>query len=151
MIEVWRIVKTRYAGTAFDGEGARRSGGRWNSPGQALIYTSATQSLAVLEMFVHLGNREILSAYSTIPARFAEGLVADVGPLPDNWRAYPAPPQLQMLGDEWIEGKSSAVLRVPSAVVESEFNYLINPAHEKFGEIEIGSPRSFDFDPRLFG
>ncbi|HUO85405.1 MAG TPA: RES family NAD+ phosphorylase [Thermoanaerobaculia bacterium] len=149
MIDVWRIIKSRYADTAFDGEGARRSGGRWNSPGRALIYTSSTLSLAVLEIFVHLRNKEILSAYSVIPARVPAGLIQDLGDLPENWRTYPAPPALQLLGDAWIESGSSAALRVPSAIVESEYNYLLNPAHGRFGEIEIGSPRPFAIDPRL--
>ena len=149
MIEVWRIVKTRYADTAFDGEGARRSGGRWNSPGRPLIYTSATLSLAILEIFVHLRDQAILSSYSVIPAHVPEELVQQVAGLPANWRTYPAPPSLQTIGDVWIESGRSAVLRVPSAVVETESNYLLNPAHDQFDQIAIGAPRPFDLDPRL--
>ncbi len=149
MIEVWRIVKTRYVDTAFDGEGARRSGGRWNSPGRPLIYTSATLSLAILEIFVHLRDQAVLSSYSAIAANVPEELVQQVAGLPSNWREYPAPPSLQTIGDVWIESRRSAVLRVPSAVVETEFNYLLNPAHHRFNEIEIGDPRPFELDPRL--
>lgn len=149
MIEVWRIVKTRYADRAFDGEGARRSGGRWNSPGRPVVYTAATISLAVLEIFVHLKDREILSSYSVIPARVKEKHVEDLAELPAGWRSYPAPPELQMIGDEWLQSERSVVLRVPSVVVESESNYLINPLHSAFEQIEIGDPRPFVVDPRL--
>ena len=149
MIRVWRIVKAKHAADSFDGEGARRAGGRWNSPGRAVIYTSATISLAVLEMLVHLGNSRILDAYLVIPASFDNAEVADVENLPGNWRYYPAPPSLQVIGDQWIESGRSLVLRVPSAVVNREFNYLINPAHEAFGTIEIEEPERFTFDSRL--
>lgn len=149
MITVCRIVKTRYADTAFDGEGARRTGGRWNSPGLPVIYTSATIALAVLEMLVHLGDRGILATYSVIGASFDEKHVEDLRELPADWRSYPAPPGLQMIGDEWLVSRRSLALRVPSAVVERESNYLINPEHEAFREIAIGAPERFNFDPRL--
>ena len=69
--------------------------------------------------------------------------------LPDNWRQYPAPEELARLGTGWVEGGTTAVLAVPSAVIPSERNYLINPAHRDFGRIRIGVPQLFVFDPRL--
>lgn len=147
----WRIVKSRHAGTAFDGEGARLYGGRWNSLGTRMIYTSGSVSLAVLEVLVHVQEANLISSYSLIPARFDDALVQhlDRSRLPDDWRSYPAPPELQQLGDEWVRSQTSSVLEVPSAVVERESNYLLNPAHPDFSSIFIGEPEPFNFDERL--
>ena len=151
MATSWRIVKSRHASTAFDGEGARLYGGRWNSPGTRMIYTSRSLSLAVLQVLVHLRETALLSSYSLIAARFDDALIEslDHSRLPDVWRSYPAPPELQRIGDEWVRSQRSAVLQVPSAVVERESNYLLNPAHPDFSSIVIGEPEPFTFDERL--
>jgi RES domain-containing protein len=147
----WRIVKSRYASTAFDGEGARLYGGRWNSPGTRMVYTSSTVSLAVLEVLVHLQEASILSSYSLISASFNDVFVehVDRSTLPDGWRTYPAPSELQHIGDEWVRSRSSAVLEVPSVIVERESNYLLNPTHPNFSSLVIGEPEPFTFDERL--
>jgi RES domain-containing protein len=147
----WRIVKSRYASTAFDGEGARLYGGRWNSPGTRMVYTSSTISLAVLEVLVHLQEASILSSYSLISASFNDVFVehVDRSTLPDGWRTYPAPSELQHIGDEWVRSRSSAVLEVPSVIVERESNYLLNPTHPNFSSLVIGEPEPFTFDERL--
>lgn len=151
MITTWRIVKARRAETAFDGEGARLAGGRWNSPGTALVYTSSSAALAVLEMLVHLGQGDVLPSYVLILCSFAESLVgnARAKDLPPDWLSYPAPPALQQVGDEWIVGARSAVLRVPSVIVPREFNFLLNPAHREFRRVRIGTPEPFNLDLRL--
>jgi RES domain-containing protein len=149
--ESWRIVKARHAASAFDGEGARADGGRWNSPGTAVVYTSQSAALAALEMLVHLGRGSILAAYLLIPCTFDEGLLSrlDRKRLPKNWRSYPAPPELQVIGDHWVKSGTSAALEVPSAVIETDSNYLLNPHHRDFGGIRIMDPQPFDFDLRL--
>ena len=150
-ITAWRIVKARHAANAFDGEGARLEGGRWNSPGTPVVYTSGSAALAALEMLVHLGRGSILGAYVLIACTFEEALVERPDPkrLPSNWRSYPAPPELQLIGDEWVKAGSSAVLQVPSAVIASESNYLFNPRHRNFKAVRVLSPQTFEFDPRL--
>jgi RES domain-containing protein len=147
----WRIVKTRHAAAAFDGEGARQFGGRWNSPGTRMVYGSESLSLAALELLVNLESGDLLGAYTAFPVAFPDGIVQTLDPssLPANWRDYPPPVALQLLGDQWIAGLASAVLRVPSVVVEHEQNLLLNPAHPHFSRITIGKPRPFRFDPRL--
>ena len=148
----WRIVKTRFAGNAFDGEGARIYGGRWNSVGVPLVYTSATISLAILEMLVNVGEESMLNSYSLAFAEFYDSLVTrvDVTKLPPNWKESPVPPALQAVGDAWVASKASAILEVPSAIVENESNFLINPLHKDFPKIKIGKSRPFPFDERLF-
>jgi len=151
VITAWRIVKTQNAAGAFDGEGARRFGGRWNSPGVPVVYVAGTRALAVLEMAVHLDRSTVLASFVLIRCDFDERLVTaiDSSALPADWRRNPAPPELAGIGDRWVEQAHSAVLAVPSAIVEEETNYLLNPAHPDFVRIRIGSPRPFEFDRRL--
>jgi RES domain-containing protein len=147
----WRIVKTKFTGQAFDGKGARLYGGRWNTPGVRMVYTSESLALAALEILAHLGRRSTLASYSRCAVHFGEALITslDRSLLPASWRAYPAPAELQVIGNSWIAGETSAVLEVPSALVETESNYLINPLHPDFGSLIIEPPEPFDFDPRL--
>lgn len=150
MVTAWRITKAKYAATAFDGEGARIEGGRWNSPGLPVVYVAESAALAALEILVHV-DPSILPAYVRIPCTFSEALVThlDRGQLPPSWQSSSASPELQRIGDAWLRGGSSAILEVPSAVIEIESTYLLNPAHADFARIEIGTPASFEFDWRL--
>ena len=151
MIRAWRIVKTRYSADAFSGEGARLYGGRWNSAGTAMVYTAGSESLATLELLVHLHNTSVLPSFSICPIDFDESLVEilDAAKLPADWRESPPPTSIQTIGDDWISRGSSVVLRVPSAVITNEYNYLINPAHRNFKKLAIGSMEVFKLDPRL--
>jgi len=151
VITAWRIVKAKHSSTAFDGEGARLFGGRWNSPGSPVVYTAASTALAALEMLVHLGKATVLPAYVLVGCTFDDSLVARVedSRLPPNWRSYPAPPELQSLGDEWVRLGTFAVLEVPSAVIPSESNYLLNRRQADFISISVSAPEVFEFDLRL--
>jgi RES domain-containing protein len=150
-VTAWRIVKAKRATTAFDGEGARILGGRWNSPGLSVIYTAESAALAALEMLVHLGRGATLPAYVLIPCSFGQALVSrlDRSRLPPNWRSYPAPPDLQLIGNEWLKRGTSAILDVPNAIIAAESTYLLNPRHADFGSIRISKPQPFEFDLRL--
>jgi RES domain-containing protein len=147
----WRIVKTSYADGAFDGEGARLYGGRWNSPGVRMVYTSESLALAALEMLTHLGKSDLLASYSRCAVHFEDALITSLNRslLPDNWRTYPAPPELQLIGDAWVADGTSVVLEVPSVLIETESNYLLNPLHPDFGSLTIEHLEPFVFDPRL--
>lgn len=138
---------------AFDGEGARLSGGRWNHPGTPVVYTSSTIALAALELFVHIDPAEIPEDFVAIPANIPAAVaIARVTPaqLPADWRQYPAPGSLADLGSRWTREGKMAVLAVPSALVPRELNYLINPLHPASKQIRIGKPEPFRFDPRMF-
>lgn len=150
-ITAFRIVNAAYANRAFDGEGARLAGGRWNSPGLPAIYTAESISLAALELLVHLENSAVLDDYLIIPCRFPRRLVKSVAmrTLPPTWRDSPPDPAVRRMGDDWLRRRTSVVLAVPSAIIEGELNYVINPLHEDFGRIAIESPRSFALDHRL--
>ena len=152
-MRVWRLVKTKYASTAFDGEGARLYGARWNSPGVRMAYGASNSALAVLEVLVHLGDAAVLPSYSlieaSVPDEFIEDL--DLSVLPSRWSASPVPPEVQAIGDAWIRSAKGLALRVPSAVVSGSQNVLINPDHADFRHFCIESQEEFSFDPRLLG
>ncbi len=151
MIEAWRIVKTKYLSTAFTGEGASLEGGRWNSPGVRVVYTSSSPSLALLEILVNLESIVPLPAYSLFRVEFDEALVEHLpqDALPSNWLQYPPPGETQRIGDLWIAENRSCVLAVPSTVVTQDTNYMLNPMHPAFGTISISPPTQFSMDPRL--
>ena len=150
-LTAWRIVKARYLSTAFDGEGARLFGGRWNTKGTPLVYTAGSQALAVLEMLVHLKSPDLLRHYRLIPVTFDESLIRPIKlqSLPSNWRRRPAPLAVRRIGDEWAATGRSVVLRVPSVIVPDEFNYLINPRPPDFHKTHLGAPLTYRFDTRL--
>lgn len=152
MAQAWRIVKEKYAAAAFDGEGARLNGGRWNSAGVRVVYVSDSQALAALETIVHL-IPPVTIKYVAIPLQFDDALV-NIFPhrnLPAGWQSEPPPPSAQQIGNEWVKSARSAMLALPSVLVAKSAgtNFLINPAHPDFGKIKIGKPEPFTFDARL--
>ena len=151
MPQAWRIVKKRHAGTAFDGEGARLYGGRWNSPGVAAVYASESRALATLEVLAGLQTNSPLPGYVLIPAEFEDALVVtiELAELPGEWRDNPPPSSTQRIGDRWVARGESAVLRVPSALVPREWNYLFNPGHPDFPSVLVGEQEPLAIDPRL--
>jgi len=151
VITAWRLIKARYAANAFDGEGARLYGGRWSSPGFPVVYCSATASLAVLEVFANVQRAELLAHYVVVSCAFERSLVTTVQieDLAVGWRASPAPAELKNVGDDWIRNGASPVLEVPSAIIDREKNYLLNPRHPQFERIQLGDPEPFLFDLRL--
>lgn len=93
----------------------------------------------------------MLTSYSLVAVTFPGELVrvlADTA-LPPNWKQSPAPQETRDLGDKWVAETRSAILRVPSAIIEEEYNYLINPAHPDFARLKITEPKPFRLDPRL--
>ena len=153
MIVAWRLCKARHAKNAFDGEGARREGGRWNSRGIPVVYLAESLALAALEQFVHIPRAAAGIAFVSFKVEIpAEAKVAelDVGALPPNWRAEPVPGETMAIGDAWFKGKTTPVLRVPSVIVPEEFNYVLNIFHPDYRKIRIRSPRAFGFDPRMW-
>lgn len=150
MVQAWRIVKEVHAPTAFSGEGAMRTGGRWNSRGTRIVYASATQSLALLESLVHL-NPAVMFRYAVIGLEFPDNVLETLRhhELPEDWTTEPPANGTKRLGDAWVREGRSAVLAVPSVLVSSEINYLINPLHPDFAKIKLTAAVPFIVDPRL--
>jgi RES domain-containing protein len=149
-VRIWRLCLQRHA--APDGEGARLYGGRWNSEGTAVVYTSATLSLAVLEYLVNLDSDILPDDLVALSADIPEHLgihTIRTEDLPSDWREYPAPDELKAMGTAWAAARRSVILSVPSVIIPEERNYLVNPAHPEFGRIHWNAPTPFRFDPRL--
>ena len=151
MITAWRIVEAQYADEIFSGEGARLYAARWHEAGHRLVYTAATLSLATLELIVNTPRARLLSDYVVTSCTFPEAIIEDVDEsrLPPNWRDFPPPTEVQQLGMEWLVSGSSTVLSVPSAVIPTERNYLINPEHAYFRSVDVGPVVPFQLDLRL--
>ena len=146
----WRMVPPgRGLDHAFSGEGAKLFGGRWNSVGTSLVYTSESIALATLELCVHFDREVDLSGYLVFPVKFSSELVRQLNLLPEGWNNDPILPRSMKTGDTWIREASTPVLKVPSAIVPWEYNYLLNPDHPEFHKIIIGKSRPFVFDTRL--
>jgi RES domain-containing protein len=150
-LQVWRLCRKK--NVAFDGEGSRLAGGRWNRRGTAVVYTSATLSLAVLEYFVNLpvaaAPQDLVAISAEVPGGIPISSV-NAEDLPRGWRKYPAPEALADLGTRWVDEAGTAILAVPSAVVPQEKNYLLNPSHPRFAEIVPGKPEPLSLDSRMW-
>jgi len=152
MITAYRIVKTKWAEHAFDGEGARLYGGRWNSKGQSCVYLASSESLAILEILVHLDSSDTLDNYTlfTVNINPADIMELNHEYLPDCWQADPAPSETAEIGDDWLKSNSSLALKIPSTIVTREVNYLINIKHINFSKaLSTKIKLDFKFDNRL--
>lgn len=152
MPRAYRIVRPEFADTAFDGEGARLFGGRWNEKGTRMVYTSASPSLAAMESFVHMGIEAKSIRHIIIEIDIPDDIVkvCDKSDLPDEWNKNPAPEVCQEFGTAWADSKESVVLSIPSIVIEMERNYLINPAHPDSSQITIVQKTAFSYDERMW-
>lgn len=139
-LTAYRIVAPRWVSTAFSGEGARRYGGRWNSPGRPVVYLAGSRALAALELLVHLPSPlSRAKPYRILEARVPVKLIHDGDPGGNPVSA----------GDSWIRNEASLSLRVPSALIPGEPNYLLNPAHPDMSRVRLGEAVDFHFDSRL--
>lgn len=151
-MRLWRICREKFAAEAYSGEGAQRYGGRWNSKGVPVIYTSTSLALAVVETFVNLEPNLRPDDLVSIPAELPDGIPTerlDVKSLPANWHKSRGE-SLRHFGDEWLRAQKTVALYVPSAAVRGEWNVLLNPAHGDFRKIKVHKPQPFEFDLRMF-
>ena len=150
-MRVWRIASAVHA--AFDGEGARRYGSRWTPRGVPAVFMSATLSLAALERFVNTDSDLEPTDLLAIPVEVGDDVAiesVEVETLPADWRAFPPPPGLSVIGEQWFHTSRTAVLSIPSVVIPHERNYALNPIHRDFARFSIGRSEPFNFDPRMW-
>ena len=150
-MQVWRLFPERFRSTAFTGTGGLYAAGRWNHLGTAMVYTATSRALAALEFFVNLQPIEapdnLLMAEASVPDACVGAIGLDA--LPRNWRGLNNE-RCRDLGSEWARSLRSLALKVPSAVVDGDWNVLLNPKHPEFGKVRIGAARPFRFDERMF-
>ncbi len=147
---LYRIANKMFSND-LSGNGARLYGGRWNSQGTPLLYCSEHISLALLEMMIHtrLNDYSITLdlVYINLPDSIAPKDIL-LSKLKSNWREDTA--YTRFIGDEFARQKKNMVMRIPSAVIPEENNFLINPQHTLFGKLSILQIKSFRPDKRLF-
>ncbi len=151
-MRVWRLCRKPHAREPLSGKGGSIVAGRWHEKGSRIVYTAGTLSLAALELLVHVGVNHAPSDLVAVEIVIPDDVeVGELPPsdLPRNWRDVPAPRRLQQLGTKWLRGRKSAVLRVPSAVIPAESNFLLNPLHPDASRIRVMGVTSFELDPRL--
>ena len=151
MIKLFRICKSEHVDD-ISGTGARIYGGRWNHPGYPTVYTSCSRSLAALEFLVHVPMALAPENLSIIEINIQKNVKRESiteNQLPSNWRDYPAPEQLANIGTSWIKANSSLLLDIPSAVIDKEFNTLINPLHSDMKYVNMAVKEKFLFDSRI--
>lgn len=151
-MKVYRLSRRKYA-EELSGKGAAMVGGRWNSRGTELIYTAQSRALAMAEVAVHLTLATLPDDFVMVEIDIPDVVsVSEIGPkeLSKHWNSFPYNLRTQSVGDEFVKAEKNCLLKIPSAVVPGDHNFLINPKHVDFNKISISSVENFPFDERLF-
>lgn len=145
---VYRICNTIYSND-LSGQGAKLFGGRWNSKGFSMLYTSSTRALAALEVLVHMPINNVKQMdFSIVSISLPENSMEEVkyNVIKKEIDESGLNSNFKLIGDDWIKRNSSLLLKVPSVVINEEYNFLINPAHKDFTKVKILSIQPFSFD-----
>lgn len=149
-MRAFRIADRRFP--IFDGTGARLIGGRWNSPGRAVIYAAESFAAALLEILVHANLGRVPKSHAVVEITIPESVSIESlsGQNLPGW-AEEDQRASRDFGDRWLEEKRSVVLLVPGVVTRGRgLNVLINPAHREFIQITASQPEDIQWDERLF-
>jgi len=151
-MEVFRLARKKYP-IELSGKGASISGARWNSKGTEIIYCAQNRALAMAEVLVHLTFATLPNDFVMLTISIPEDVsiaLLDPKKLNIDWNVFPCTFETPFLGDDFIKKNEACVLKVPSAVVKGDFNFLINPFHPDFSKISITEQVDFPFDKRIF-
>jgi RES domain-containing protein len=151
-VRVFRICRKPFARVPLEGRGGLFASGRWHTPRRLIVYTSESLALASLEILVHCDLDLVPADLMAIEILVPDDLrltKLSASKLPRNWRKYPAPSSLQKLGNAWLDAAGTCVMRVPSAIIPTESNFLINPRHADIRKLKVLQKFDFRFDPRL--
>jgi len=149
---LFRLTRLKYAGELGD-YGGSVYGNRWNSKGVEMVYTAESRSLAMAEVMVHLTLASLPSDFMMVEIGVPNEVTCTKltpSKLNENWNANPFISSTQKTGDDFIHSGKTCLLKVPSAVVQGDSNYLINPYHIQFKLIKITASSNFPFDHRIF-
>ena len=145
------MVHPRHSQTAFSGEGAFLTGGRWNSPGVRVVYTSSSVALGVLEVLAYRKARKPLTPRHLYEVQLDEAQIQRpaLHEFPEGWQMYPHPESTQVLGDAWVAAGDTLALALPSVLAPPEVNVMLNCAHPDYPHLNIEGPEQFPISPRL--
>jgi RES domain-containing protein len=146
---VYRITGKKHA-SDLSGIGAAKFGGRWNKKGSPVLYTGENKEIALLETIVHTPPL-LIPALEILTLEIPDDSITAIEPkdLPDNWAVYPAPVILSEIGERWINEGKTIALKVPSCIIHTSYNYLLNCRHPEYSKVRIIDQSHFKFDTRL--
>lgn len=147
---VYRVGKTKFS-RDLSGEGARLHGGRWNHLLTPCIYTSESRALAVLEYTVHVSIDDIPRSLSITTFEIPDTDIYEltIASLPGNWKEFPAPASTKDFGTALLNAMAAPVLKMPSAIISQEFNFILNPKHAGAKSFKIVDMEDFVYDVRI--
>lgn len=146
---VYRITGKKHS-SDLSGYGAALYGGRWNKKGTPVLYTGGSIEIALLEIIVNTPST-IIPKLDLLTIEIPDNSIAEIKPkeLPKNWKDYPAPTILSEIGESWVISNNTMALKVPSCVVHSANNYILNCQHPDYKKIKVLGKKDFYFDSRL--
>lgn len=150
-MELYRVSKKKYVND-LSGTGAKLAGNRWNSKGTAVVYISATLSLCTLECLAHFPPAYVPDDYAYVKLFCPDDRLLEIkaDALPPHWKMQAGDVNTKRMGDNFVKEQKFLCMKAPSAIVSTEFNYVLNPNHPRFSEISILEINDFVFDNRLF-
>jgi RES domain-containing protein len=147
---LYRIGNCNYIND-LSGTGTRLFGGRWSSKGKPGVYLASSRALAVLEVLVHLQPLFIPDNFCLAEIEVPDDSMeqVDLNQLPTNWNEISSPLAVRKTGDDFLLAKQHLMLKLPSAIVPAEFNFLVNPLHPDMQKVKLLKQEPFSFDDRL--
>jgi RES domain-containing protein len=145
---VYRITLSKFADKLV----ASGRAARWNPNETEVIYTASSRSLACLENVVHRSQLGLNQLFSVLTIEVPDSVKKEIvkhNNLPADWREFAQMPLTQNIGENWLNKRQTAILQVPSSIIEEEANYLINPQHPDFKKIKLLNTDKFVFDMRI--
>ena len=150
-MHLYRFCRRRHAND-LSGTGARLVGGRWNSPGVAMLYTSESRALALAEYWIHVHPSNLPTDVCVVQIEVPDAtrvVSIPLSSLPENWRDGQPLTSLQQAGNQWVLNEQSLLLKAPSAVMPLESNYILNPAHQDMVSVSVASITDYVWDRRM--
>ena len=146
---VYRITGKKYAGD-LSGTGAANFGGRWNKKGTPVLYTGENKEIALLETIVHIPSM-LIPQLALLTLEIPNDSITEIriNELPKNWVNYPAPAILAEIAESWIRKMETIALKVPSCIIHTSHNYILNCSHPNYFQVMVADQKDFYFDTRL--
>lgn len=146
---VYRITKSKHA-SDISGTGAALYPGRWNKKGTPVLYTGKTKEIALLENIVHVPPM-ISPKLDILTIEIPDNTITklSIEDLPENWAHFPAPTILSEIGQKWVDEGKTLALQVPSSIIHSSYNIILNCKHPRYSKVKIVEQKKFFFDSRL--
>lgn len=146
---VYRITDKKHA-SDLSGTGVTMYGGRWNKKGTPVLYTGESKEIALLETIVHTPPM-LIPDLDILTLKIPDNSITEIkiSQLPRNWINYPAPTILSEIAENWVQQGKTIALKVPSCIIHSAHNYILNCRHPNYNQVKLLEHKNFHFDSRL--